>query len=139
MHEPYDDYDDYYNDDYDDSHEYDESQSDWNKFYFKFDMDNSPLSQWVHKMMNDIFNQYEYKPIFEFPFVSFPVNSYFSNTGKNKTFQYLGSNYDGVKVWKNKYFISNPINDMYYKHIESNAIHFLKQPHYYRGLFDILN
>lgn len=141
MHEPYDDYDDYYNDDYDDSHEYDKSQSDWNKFYFKFDMDSSPLSEWVDKMMEDILNQYEYKPlnIFGFPFVSFPVNSFFPNTGDVKNHLYLGKNYYDESVFKKYHFVKDDLKNSYINHIRTHSVHFLQQPSYYKSMFDILN
>ena len=139
MHEDYD------NDDYD----YDDSQDDLEnkyKHYFKFDPTAwDAWGKWLQKALDDIVESSPNvwyigpKSIEGFPHKSFPVNSYFSNTGKDKTFQYLGNNYQGSPIWKKKYFVHDPINTIYKKHIESNAIHFLNQPHYYKGLFDILN
>ena len=58
---------------------------------------------------------------------------------KDKYFMYLGSNHYDEAVWKAKYFIVDDINQEYKKHIVQHAQHFLKQPSYYRGMFDILN
>jgi hypothetical protein len=136
MHEDYEDND--YDDSYDDSQDY---QEDFYKHYFKFDPEAWDI--WS-KLLNDVFKTnmdqtnnvwyaYGYLP------TELPVNSYFSNAGKNNSYQYLGTNYDNVKIWKKKYFIIDPIQHQYIKHLEYNAAYFLKQPHYYKGLFDILN
>lgn len=134
MHEPYDEDDGYdddqYNYDYNDQH-------DPYKFYFKFDVDsNSSLSNWLTDLFKDI---YSIQNIPGFPIVSFPVNSWNSNTVKGNSFQYLGSNYQGLPIWKKKYFISDPINIEYKLHLQAHAKHFIQQPTYYQGLFDILN
>jgi hypothetical protein len=131
--------DDNYDDDYDDSQEYPEGQY---KNYFKFDP--AAWDAWGKMLYDALSDMVEYPsnvwyigPGFDKK--SFPVNSYFSNTGKNKPFQYLGNNYQGVPIWKKKYFMLDPIDTEYRKHIEANPVHFLQQPHYYRGMFDILN
>jgi hypothetical protein len=127
MNEPYDEDDeydeDYYNYDYSD-------QYDPYKFYFKFDIDQ------INNLFKDIFS---ISNIPGFPIVSFPVNSWNSNTEKGNSFQYLGSNYQGSPIWKKKYFISDPINNEYRLHLQAHAKHFVEQPVYYQGLFDILN
>jgi len=135
MHEPYDEdheYDDQYNYDYG-------NQYDPYKFYFKFDVNsNSSLSDWLNNLFKDI-SSYSVTNIPGFPIVSFPVNSWNSNTEKGNSFQYLGSNYQGSQIWKNKYFISDPINIEYKLHLQAHAKYFIQQPTYYNGLFDILN
>ena len=95
-------------DNYNDDHDYDNSQDNLEsqyKKYFKFD----PYAwdawgKWLQDALNDIVesspNVWYIGPTDK----SFPVNSYFSDTGKDKTFQYLGSNYQGVPIWKKKYF-----------------------------------
>ena len=133
MHEEYDNYDDY-----DDSQDYPENKY---KHYFKFDPDAwDAWGKWLYDAMNDIV---ETSPnvwyIGGLPSKSFPVNSYFSNTGKENSFQYLGSNYDGDKVWKKKYFTIDPIQQNYMNHIQAHSVHFLRQPSHYKGMFDILN
>ena len=140
MHEDYED--DNYDDD-DDSQDNLESQY---KKYFKFDPD--AWDAWGKMLYNALNDIVEYpsnvwyigpKNIEGFPHNSLPVNSYFSNTDKGKSFQYLGNNYDGVKIWKNKYFIYDKVQHEYINHVVANSVYFLKQPHYYKGLFDILN
>lgn len=134
MHDPYDDEeeydDDHYNYDYSD-------QYDPYKFYFKFDVEqNSSLSDWIDKMIKQILNKN-----IEFDIdktIVFPVNSWHPNTANNK-FQYLGSNYNQEPIWKSKYWVKDSVNDMYTKHIQANAKHFIQQPSYYKSLYDILN
>jgi hypothetical protein len=139
MHESYDDEDndDYYEDNYDDSHDYDQGQSDWNKFYFKFDVTNSPLSDWVKKTIDNLFGDKFNLP--EVPFVSFPVNNWSHNTESGVTPLYLGVNYDKQPIWKAKYFAVDKLQNAYIDHISSHPVHFIRQPFYYKGLFDILN
>lgn len=130
--------DDNYDDDYDDSQDNLDSPY---KHYFKFDP--QAWDVWTKLFIDPFKDVVEPYPnvwyIYGQPHKSFPVNSYFSNTGSNPSFQYLGNNYDGVKVWKQKYFASDPIQTCYIKHLQQHAVHFMRQPHYYKGLFDILN
>lgn len=136
MHEPYDD--DYYEDNYDDSHDYDQNQSDWNKFYFKFDVTNSPLSDWVKKTIDNLFGDKFDLP--EVPFVSFPVNDWLSNTvSGGNSLLYLGNNHYNEPIYKAKHFIENKLLNTYTNHLQQHASHFVKQPTYYKGLYDILN
>ena len=134
----------YSEDDYDDEKYYPDGGMD--KKYFKFDEKAwDAWGKWLYDAMQDIVNSspnvwYTPTVIPGFPIKKFPVNSYFSNTGKdNKSYQYLGNNYDGVAIWKKKYFIQDPIQSEYIDHLASHATHFVKQPHYYKGMFDILN
>lgn len=136
MHEDYEDYDDY---------NYDDSQDNLDnkyKHYFKFDP--AAWDAWgkmIYDAMKDLTNVwYVSGSIPGFPYKSVPVNSYFSNTGKDKnTFQYLGNSYEGKEIWKKKYFIEDALNNEYFNHLRSNAVHFLKQPSYYNKMFEILN
>lgn len=116
------------------------------KQYFKFDPSAwDAWGKWLYDAMKNIVETspnvwYTPTKIEGWPIKKFPVNSYFPNTGKDKkTFQYLGSNYDGVNIWKKKYFISDPMQNMYIDHLSNHAAYFVKQPHYYKGMFDILN
>jgi len=134
-------------DNYNDDHDYDDGSQDnfesQYKKYFKFDPD--AWDAWG-KMLYDALNE-----IVEYPSnvwyighnlgkdKSLPVNSYFSNTGKNKPFQYLGNNYQGDGIWKTKYFVHDKLASDYINHIQKHAIHFILQPSYYKGMFDILN
>lgn len=136
--------DDNYDDDYDDNSQ-DDLESQYKK-YFKFDPDAwDAWGKMLYDALNDIVeypsNVWYIGPKFNKSFSgkSLPVNSYFSNTGKNKPFQYLGSNYQGDAIWKTKYFANDKLSIEYLNHIKSHAVHFVLQPYYYEGMFDILN
>jgi hypothetical protein len=131
--------DSYDDDDYDDN-DYEHPKNDY-QHYFKFDPTAwDALTKFFTNAFKDIIDTNSNTwYIYGYPNDSFPVNSYFPSTGKKNNFQYLGTNYDGVKIWKKQYFIIDPIQTMYINHIQTHAIYFIKQPHYYKGLFDILN
>ena len=101
MHDPYDDDDE---DGYDDEYYNYDYGAKYNpyKFFFTFDVGNTPLSEWLEKMIKDTLDN---KNMSNFPPIKFPVNSWNPITDKGHSLQFLGSNYDGAKVWKNKYFI----------------------------------
>lgn len=150
MHEPYDDYEDYYEDDYDDSNDYDQSQpeSDWNKFYFKFDVSSGPISEWVQKMIDNLINKppsdtndwYTINNISDFPFVSLPVTDWLSNTvSGGNSLLYLGNNQYNEPIYKAKHFLENKLVNSYTNHLQQHASYFIKQPSYYKSLYDILN
>ena len=132
MQDPYDD------DEYDDDHyDYDNTQSnDPYKFFFTFDVGNTPFSEWLEKMIKDTF---DINSISGFPVTKFPVNSWNPNTANDKKFQYLGSNYSGEPIWKKKYFIHDVLQTQYLNHLQSNAVYFIQQPLHYKSLYDILN
>jgi hypothetical protein len=141
MHDPYDNEDD----EYDDQYDYD----DVTKWYFKFDISQNPaFSKWINDIVNNIINPLDNSIMDQTDkawgldnknaFV-FPVNSWNPSTSGKNLPQYLGSNYYKEPIWKSKYWISNPINQEYKKHLQSHAAYFIKQPKYYNGLFDILN
>lgn len=125
----------------DDEHNYDNNEDKY-KHYFKFDPDAwDAWGKMLYDALDDLTGHsnntwyvYGWSP------KKFPVNSYFPNTDKDKkSFQYLGNNYQNTPIWKKKYFISNPIQSMYIDHLSDHAAYFVKQPHYYKGMFDILN
>ena len=137
MHEPYD------NDIPDDPY----------KFYFQID------TEWIKKYMDSLLDKIEYKwiskdiiddalknlpqykiePVDGFPFVSLPVNSWLSNTVADSSSLYLGNNYWNEGVWKKKHFMHDKLQTEYVQHLQSHAEHFLNQPKYYKGLYEILN
>lgn len=141
--------DDQYDDEYDDDdyHDYDHPSLNPNQWYFSFDVsNNSGLSKWLVDMLSNLkwtsdsdINIFDINNIPGFPVKKFPVNSWNPNTGGTKKPQYLGSNYYGEQIWKSKYFVSDPINQEYKNHLQHNAAHFIRQPKYYKGMFDILN
>ena len=104
---------------------------------FKFDW--TSWEMWLKEALNDI--------VQESPTTwntgktkEFPVNGSTSKGAYNESlFAYLGSNCYNEPVWKSEYFVKNELHQEYIKHIQSNAEHFLKQPLYYKGLFDNLN
>jgi hypothetical protein len=144
LNDPYDnDDDDGYDDDY---YDYPNPSHNPYQWYFKFDASqDTPLSSWINDMINGIINPkdnlsgYNINNIPGFPVKKFPVNSWNPNTGKGKSFQYLGSNYVGEPIWKSKYWIVDPLDQEYVLHLQNHAAHFVKQPSYYKGMFDILN
>ena len=138
MNNPYYDNDDGYDDEY---YDHDNNQDKF-KWYFKFDVDQSKsLSEWVVNQLNDFLknDKWTIDNSTGFPTIQFPVSNWHPGTGNDIKLQYLGSNYQGVEIWKTKCFISNTIDNQYRKHIAAHVKHFVSQPHYYKGLFDILN
>jgi len=141
MHEPYDEDDEY------DDHQYDYDNQ--NMWYFKFDISQNPsFSKWVQDIVKNIINPLDNSIMDSLDKAwgvenknayVFPVNSWNPNTANDKKFQYLGSNYAGEPIWKSKYWAINPINQEYKSHLQSHAAHFINQPKYYKGLFDVLN
>ena len=135
-------HEDYEDDDYDDSQDNLESQY---KHYFKFDPD--AWDAWGKLLTDALKDIVEYPNntwyvmpnISGFPKKSVPVNDYFSNTGGFKNSLYLGNNHYKEPIFKTKYFIHNKLDTHYRNHLIANAVHFLQQPNYYGGMFDILN
>ena len=123
----------------DDSQEDLESQY---KHYFKFDAD--AWDAWgkiLYETLNDIV-EYPSNVWYigsGFPKGSLPVNDYFSKSGNFKNSLYLGNNHYKEPIYKNKYFVHDKLHSDYKNHLRSNATHFLRQPNYYKGMFDILN
>ena len=113
-----------YDDDYEGSQDDTDSQ---HKYYFQFDMNS--WNNWLLEALNDI----------DKSFGSVPVNDYFSSTGSFKHSLYLGNNHYKEPIYKTAYFIYNKLDVDYKNHLVSHAVHFLTQPNYYMGMFDILN
>lgn len=144
MNDPYDDEEDYDDDQYNYDHNY---KNDPYQFYFKFDIGpDSPISDMLNKWFNlsqDSLNGlqwYSFPTNFDsWPVVKFPVNSWNPNTANDKKFQYLGSNYSGEPIWKKKYFVHDVLQSQYLNHLQSHAVYFIQQPLHYKSLYDILN
>jgi hypothetical protein len=134
MHEEYDNYDD----DYDDSQD---NLEDKYKHYFKFDPEAwDAWGKMLYDTLNDIVDvSTNVWYVGGFPSKKFPVNDYFSSTGSSQYSLYLGNNHNNEPIWKKKYFVYDKISTSYIKHLQANAKHFVQQPAYYKGLFDILN
>ena len=138
MHEDYED-----EEDHDDEHDYDHPSLNPYQWYYKFDIgSDTPISKWISDIVNNFIGSSEDYNTVNIPGFTpkkFPVSSWNPNTGEGNTFQYLGSNYQGSQIWKKQYFVVDKINQEYKLHIQHYAEHFVMQPAYYKGLFDILN
>lgn len=135
MHEDYEDQD-YDDDDYD----YDHPALNPYSYFFKFDVSSdNPISKWLNDMISNI-DWYKSQNIGGFPYVSLPVNDYFSNTASGlNPLLYLGNNQYNEQVWKSKDFIVNKLKNEYLSHLQSHSSYFVQQPNFYKGLFEILN
>jgi hypothetical protein len=134
-------HEDYEDDNYDDYEDSQDNYGSQHKNYFKFDPKAWDVwGKWLQDAINDIV---ESSPnvwyVHGFPFKSIPVNDYFSKSGNFKNSLYLGNNHYKEPIYKTKYFIHNKLDSDYKNHLRSNAVHFLQQPNYYDGMFDILN
>jgi hypothetical protein len=137
-------HEDYEDDNYDDNDDSQDTPESHYKKYFKFDPD--AWDAWG-KMLYDTLNEIVEYPSniwyissnFPKPKGSLPVNDYFSKSGNFKNSLYLGNNHYKEPIYKNKYFVHDKLHGDYKNHLRSNAIHFLRQPNYYKGMFDILN
>ena len=129
-----------YDDDYEDSSQ--DNLESQHKNYFKFDPSAwDALGKMLYEALNDIV-EYPSNVWYighGFDKGSLPVNDYFSKSGNFKNSLFLGNNHYKEPVYKTKYFVHNKLDAEYRNHLVSNAVHFLQQPNYYEGLFDILN
>lgn len=106
----------------------------------KFDIDFAAWEKWLAKAIKEIVEEDENVWVFG-PGLdnSSKKDSLDTNQSKDKYFMYLGSNNYDESVWKTKYFVSDSLEQEYKRHIVSHAAYFLKQPFYYKGLFENLN
>ena len=106
---------------------------------FKFDW--SAWELWLKDALNDIIQESDNTWVFGHYSNDENQKENQSETDKaiEKYFAYLGKNNYDEAVWKTKYFISSKLQNEYKNHIIANAVHFLKQPSYYKGMFDNLN
>jgi hypothetical protein len=129
---------DYDDDDYNYYPEY--SGDEYSEYTKKFNIDWAAWEQWLSKAIKEIVEEDNNVWI-----IGGHQSKNKNNTYKNKSkisdsyFMYLGNNQYEEAIWKQKYFAKNQIEQVYMNHISSNAAHFLLQPAYYKGLFDILN
>lgn len=109
----------------------------------QFDIDWAAWEQWLSKAIQEIVEEDKNVWVFGHNLKDdkkFTINNTsIKDVSKDKYFMYLGSNYYNEGVWKSKYFIVDNIEVEYKQHLASNAAHFLRQPHYYKGLYDNLN
>lgn len=125
----------------DDDYNYYPKNTPYSKYDFKFDY--LAWEKWLADAIKQIVEEdnntwsFKINTVPGFPTKKLPSTT--TNASKNKYFMYLGNNQHDEAVWKKKYFVCDPIQLAWANHLESNAVHFLKQPNYYKGLFDILN
>ena len=104
---------------------------------FKFDM--KAWEKWLKDVLNDIVEENN-TWTFKTNNTDLPVNDSTDSTGLNQEFfLYFGQNQYSENIWKLKYFIKEDLDIQYKNHFASNAVHILKQPLYYRSMFDLLN
>ena len=110
----------------------------------EFTIDWAAWEQWLSQALKDIVEEDNNVWVFGHGSKStnkkFPVSDALpKGTLSDKYFMYLGSNHYDESVWKSKYFVCSKIEAAYKNHISSNAAYFLKQPSYYKGMFENLN
>ena len=127
---------DYDDDDYNYYPEYNDYGYPYSK---KFDLNWAAWEEWLSDAIKEIANKKDnvwvfggYKPL------SKKENST-SKKLDDKYFMYLGNNNYEEAIWKSKYFGNSKLNQMYKNYLSSNAAYFLRQPSYYKGMFDFLN
>ena len=110
----------------------------------EFSIDWAAWEQWLSQALKDIVEENPHTWSFGYAknnkSEKFPVSDGLpKGTLSDKYFVYLGSNHYDEAIWKAKYFVINELDIEYKNHIRSNAAHFLKEPSYYKGLFENLN
>lgn len=108
----------------------------------KFDIDWAAWELWLSDALKEIVQ--ENPSTWSFGYKSNASKKINCNNTKkdslgDKHFIYLGSNGHDEAIWKKKFFVLNKLEQDYKNHISSNAAHFLRQPNYYKSMFDILN
>lgn len=122
MHEPYGDFEDE-----EDYYKKDNSQNQYEKF-FSIDPELwKKYGQWFNEITDGLF-QFE-------PNLWIVASNNFKKTYDT---YYVGSNIHSNNIYK-KNILIDKLNIEYKNHINSHAKHFLEQPDYYRGMFEILN
>jgi hypothetical protein len=133
--EPYNDNDNYSDDDkyypHNNSH----------KKYFKFDDKAWEMwGKWLYDAMNDIVESSSHTwYVYGFKPKKFPVNDWMPDTMEDKYFMCLGNNQYNEPIWKTKYLVKDKLNVFYKNHMMSHASYILKEPLFYKSLFDNLN
>lgn len=99
------------------------------KHYFSFDTNMGELDKIVDYILD--------KTLFDSSKIYDVVANYDAKVFD--TFIIFGTNAYGETVFKNKHFVVDKLKTEYLNHIRTHAVHTLKQPAYYLGLFEILN
>ena len=105
----------------------------------KFNIDWAAWEKWLADAIKEIVNEEDNVWLFGNYKKLSKKNDTNNKKLSDKYFMYLGSNTKDESIWKSKYFINQSIEQEYKNHISHHAAYFLKQPSYYKGMFDILN
>ena len=127
----------------DDEHNY---YPEYNEYGYPkdFKIDWATWEQWLSKAIQEIVEEENNVWVFggnkKKTAKKFPVSDTLSNGAlSDKYFMYLGSNHYDETMWKAKYFASIAIEREYKNYLAANAAYILKQPNYYRSMFENLN
>jgi hypothetical protein len=108
---------------------------------FKFDW--SAWEKWLSKTIKEITEEDNNVWIFGHPLKpsqkSTSDNTPSKGAFSDQYFMYLGKNHYDETLWKAKYFIASSFDQQYKNYLAANAAHILRQPTYYKNLFDNLN
>jgi len=102
---------------------------------FKIDWDS--WEKWLKAAMQEIISDQNGEWIVASGYL--PKNQQNKENEISQKFLYFGQNQYDESIWKYKYFICNYFDQQYKNHFMSHASHILRQPAYYRGMFDMLN
>lgn len=133
--------------------EHEEYDDDEYKYYPQNDQDNQSIpfsfdwnvwELWLADVLKDIVTEGDSKDVswtFTFPQYSSQKNNEnkIESSLDDDKFIFFGKNQHEEAIWKTKYFKQNYFNSQYQNHFMSHAAHIVRQPRYYRSMFDILN
>lgn len=125
--------------DYDDD-EYKYYPEDNQSIPYSFDWNTWEL--WLSDVLKDIIQQENNDTTWTFTFPYYTSKKTTNNKSTNNEqdkFVYFGKNQYDETIWKKKFFKMNHFNQHYQNHFMAHAAHIVRQPQYYRSLFDILN
>ena len=118
-----------------------QDNQDNNNIPFSFDW--NTWEMWLSDVLKEIIQQENIEGntwTFTFPnYSSQKKNKKKQNPELNNNILYFGKNQYDEAIWKTKYFICNYFDIQYKNHFMAHAAHIIKQPNYYRSMFDILN
>ena len=130
--------------------EYNEYDDDDYNFYpekkpqqpFKFDW--TVWEQWLEDALNDIIqeqNPNTWQTTWHSTPPPVPLENPVNDSPSDIELEllYFWENQYNEGIWKTKYLNNNYFDQFYKNHFVAHAAHIVRQPHYYRGLFDMQN
>ena len=115
-------HEDYDDDEYNYYPQYSDYDSPLHSKKFKFDW--AIWESWLSDALKDIVNEKE---------------NVWLIGGNKSNLLYIGNNQYKEPMWKSKYFVSNKMQQEYINHLVSHAAHVVRQPSFYKQMFDIMN